>query len=126
MITLGQGRCYVATSAKVQYPSFFVNRYKHRGEELGYVHGTHVVVRGGCLLDGSKGTALDMYTHAMVTGDDRWRLVPRIEKEGSTPPITMNQKKHENFLVALFNNYTDLEKVRSIPFPDGVVACAFC
>lgn len=38
VITLGQDRCYVATSAKVQYPSFFVNRYKHRGEELGYVH----------------------------------------------------------------------------------------
>lgn len=36
----------------------------------------------------------------------------RIEKEGNTPPIPMNRQKHEDFLLALFQNFKDLEKVR--------------
>lgn len=37
-------------------------------------------------------------------------MVPRITKEGTTPPIPVNRKKHEKFLLDLFNNLPSLEK----------------
>jgi hypothetical protein len=40
----------------------------------------------------------------------RWSVVPRIAKEGSSPPIQYNRKKHEQFLLALFQNLPALER----------------
>lgn len=82
VITLGQDRCYVATSARVKFPSLFVHRYKHHQE------------------GGEKGA-------------EGWRLVPRIEKEGSRPPIPINREKHDAFLLALLENYADVERAAS-------------
>lgn len=37
-------------------------------------------------------------------------MVPRIEKEGTYPPLPSNMRKHEEFLFALYKNLADLEK----------------
>ena len=47
--------------------------------------------------------ATDVATHA-------WKMVPRIAKEGSSPPLPVNRHKHEKFLLDLLTHLPDLEK----------------
>lgn len=91
VISMVQGRCYVAINTPLKYSSSHVHRYQHqpRSEEKKSDEG------------GKQGRE---------AGAEGWSLVPRIANEGSAPPSMRNIRKHEAFLLELFSNLPSLEQ----------------